>query len=85
MKSNSDFYWPVLTRPGVAHFARPVTAMAAKIDKDTCTGCEVCVGVCPTEAIAMKDGVAVVSVSEGACVDCGACVGEGPCDAITMS
>ncbi len=57
--------------------------MAAKIDKDTCTGCETCVGVCPTEAIAMDNGVAVVS--EGDCVDCGACVGECPCDAITMS
>jgi NAD-dependent dihydropyrimidine dehydrogenase PreA subunit len=56
--------------------------MAAVIDKDTCTGCESCVGSCPVEAIAMADGVAVVNEDE--CIDCGACVGECPVEAITL-
>lgn len=56
--------------------------MAAVVNKDECTGCESCVGVCPTEAISMDNGVAVVS--EDDCIDCGACVGECPTEAITL-
>ncbi len=56
--------------------------MAAVVNKDECTGCEVCVESCPTEAIVMTDGVAVVT--EDDCVDCGACVGECPTEAISM-
>ena len=56
--------------------------MPAIINAEECTGCEACVGSCPTEAIAMKDDKAVVS--DGDCVDCGACVGECPVEAITM-
>jgi len=56
--------------------------MPAKVDSGKCTGCESCVGVCPTEAIAMKDGKAVISADD--CVDCGTCVGECPVEAISM-
>ncbi len=56
--------------------------MAAVVDKDTCTGCEACVGSCPVEAIAIKDGAA--SIDEGTCIDCGACVGECPVEAISL-
>ncbi len=56
--------------------------MAAVVNQDDCTGCEVCVDTCPTEAIAMKDGKAFVT--EDDCVDCGACVGECPTEAISM-
>ncbi len=55
--------------------------MAAKIDKETCTGCESCVGACPVSAIAMVDGKAEVSAD---CIDCGACVGECPVEAISL-
>ena len=56
--------------------------MAAKIDQETCTGCEACVSVCPTVAIAMNDGKAKVNDED--CIDCGACVGECPVEAITL-
>ena len=56
--------------------------MPAKVNPDTCTGCEACVGSCPVEAISMQDGKAVVNEEE--CIDCGACVGECPTEAITM-
>lgn len=56
--------------------------MPAKIDDAVCSGCESCVTSCPTEAISMKNGVAVVNVDD--CVECGACVGECPVDAISM-
>ena len=52
--------------------------MSAKVDKSKCAGCEVCVGVCPVEAISMVDGAAQVG---DACIDCGACAGVCPVDA----
>jgi NAD-dependent dihydropyrimidine dehydrogenase PreA subunit len=55
--------------------------MPAEIDRDTCTGCESCVDVCPVEAITMEDGKAKVSDE---CVDCGQCVDECPVEAIEM-
>jgi ferredoxin len=55
--------------------------MSAKVDKEKCAGCEVCVGVCPVEAISMVDGAAQVG---DACIDCGACVGECPAEAISL-
>jgi Fe-S-cluster-containing hydrogenase component 2 len=56
--------------------------MPAVVDKDSCTGCEACVGVCPTEAIVMEDSKAKVTDD---CIDCGACVDECPVDAISMA
>jgi len=42
-----------------------------QIDKEKCTGCEVCVNVCPTEAISMVDGKAQIDANK--CIDCGKC------------
>ena len=56
--------------------------MPAKIDKETCTGCEACIDSCPSEAIVMEDGKAVVI--EDNCVDCAVCVDECPVEAISM-
>jgi len=55
--------------------------MPAKVDKETCTGCESCVDSCPSEAIKMEDGKAIVT---DACVDCGVCIDECPVEAISM-
>ncbi len=56
--------------------------MSAIVNKEECTGCELCVDSCPVEAIAMADGKAVVNAEE--CVDCGDCVDSCPVEAITM-
>ncbi len=56
--------------------------MPAKVDAETCTGCESCVDSCPVEAIAMKDDIAVVD--KDACTDCGTCVDVCPVEAISM-
>jgi ferredoxin len=56
--------------------------MPAKVDKDKCTGCELCVDECPSEAINMVDGKAQVDADT--CVDCGVCVDACPAEAITM-
>ncbi|MGC1453925.1 MAG: 4Fe-4S dicluster domain-containing protein [Nitrospirota bacterium] len=44
--------------------------MQYQITENKCTGCGTCLDVCPTEAIKMKDGHAVITVE---CMDCGAC------------
>ncbi len=56
--------------------------MPAKVDKEVCSGCGVCVDSCPSEAIEMVEGKAVVDPEK--CVDCGVCVDECPLEAISM-
>ena len=56
--------------------------MPAKVDAEKCTGCESCVDECPSEAIAMKDEIAVVDEDE--CADCGVCVDVCSSEAISM-
>ncbi len=56
--------------------------MATNVDKEKCTGCESCVPECPSEAIKMVDGKAVVDPD--ACVDCGVCIDACPEEAISM-
>lgn len=57
--------------------------MPAVIDKNTCTGCELCIDTCPVEAISMS-GENVAVVDADACVDCGDCVDVCPVEAITL-
>ncbi|MBQ2266661.1 MAG: 4Fe-4S binding protein, partial [Clostridia bacterium] len=42
------------------------------LDVEKCTGCTTCLKHCPTEAIRVKDGHAVIN--EGRCIDCGECI-----------
>ncbi len=37
---------------------------------DKCTGCGSCLDVCPTDAMHMENGLAVITME---CIDCGAC------------
>ena len=57
--------------------------MAAKVDKDECTGCGTCVEECPTEAISLNDDdIAVVNADD--CTECGLCVDSCPTSAIKL-
>jgi len=57
--------------------------MPAKVDKECCVGCAVCVDACPVGAISMnEDNVAVVNADE--CTECGVCVEECPSQCISM-
>ncbi len=56
--------------------------MAAVVDAGKCTGCESCVGECPSEAIKMAEEKAIID--SDACVDCGVCLDACPVEAITM-
>ncbi len=42
------------------------------LDRDKCTGCTTCLRHCPTEAIRIKDGHAVIN--DERCIDCGECI-----------
>ncbi|MCJ7833384.1 MAG: electron transfer flavoprotein subunit alpha [Deltaproteobacteria bacterium] len=54
-------------------------SLQTQIDLEKCTGCEVCVSVCPFNALEAKDGK--VSVNDQ-CTLCGACADECPLGAI---
>ena len=55
--------------------------MAAKVDKEKCTGCGICVDACPLEAIKIENDKAVISDD---CSECGVCETECPNDAISL-
>lgn len=42
------------------------------LDVNKCIGCTTCLRHCPTEAIRIKDGHAVIN--QGRCIDCGECI-----------
>jgi Fe-S-cluster-containing hydrogenase component 2 len=52
---------------------------AIKVDKQKCIGCVHCMKACPTEAIRIENGVAIIM--EERCVDCGNCLRACPVDA----
>lgn len=52
------------------------------IDKDKCIGCSHCMRNCPTQAIRLVDGVAVMRLEN--CIDCGRCYSECPVNAISI-
>lgn len=45
-------------------------SMQYRISQKTCTGCGACLEVCPTEAIRLENGRAVITME---CIACGAC------------
>ena len=46
------------------------------LDEDKCTGCTTCIRHCPTEAIRIKNGKAVIKSER--CIDCGECIRHCP-------
>ena len=56
--------------------------MAAKVDKEKCTGYSACVEVCSVNAIKIEDDKAVINEE---CVECGVCINECPNEALTIS
>ncbi|MEA3298473.1 MAG: electron transfer flavoprotein subunit alpha [Chloroflexota bacterium] len=52
------------------------------IHEEKCTGCGICVKVCPTGALSMASNIA--RLEEDKCTLCGSCVSSCPFEAITM-
>ena len=53
------------------------------IDNELCTGCGLCIEVCPSDTITIKDNKAVVTGLES--LNCGHCAAICPTGAITVS
>lgn len=55
--------------------------MIAKVDNEKCTGCAVCIDICPVQAIKIENKKAVISEE---CVECGVCISQCPNEAISL-
>jgi ferredoxin len=58
------------------------TSYLARVESSDCTGCEVCVEMCPMEAISLVDDVALIN--EKKCIGCGVCSYQCPVTAIKL-
>ncbi|HAK87759.1 MAG TPA: (4Fe-4S)-binding protein [Nitrospiraceae bacterium] len=58
---------------------KPITAV---VDSDRCSGCRVCISVCPYKAVSFDAGKEVSVVNDVLCQGCGTCVAACPSGAI---
>jgi NAD-dependent dihydropyrimidine dehydrogenase PreA subunit len=58
-------------------------AVTLRLDAARCTGCGICVAVCPRAVFAISDGRAALA-DRGACIECGACALNCVSDAISV-
>jgi heterodisulfide reductase subunit A len=61
-----------------------IEAITARIDPEICTGCAMCVEVCPYHAIRKDDETGLAEVIEASCAGCGTCAAECQFGAIRM-
>jgi len=61
-----------------------VEAITSELIPDACTGCQMCVKVCPFNAISFIKESKKVDLVEAACSGCGTCSAECPFNAINM-
>ncbi|MCK4669208.1 4Fe-4S binding protein, partial [Candidatus Bathyarchaeota archaeon] len=66
-----------LAELGLCEIDKPI------IDESLCTGCNVCVPICPFGAIS-KNEIGVAQIDEELCKGCGICAAHCPENAITM-
>lgn len=58
------------------------TSYRAAVDEGSCNGCEVCVDMCPMEAVEMAGGVA--RIKDERCIGCGVCAYHCSSGAVTL-
>ncbi len=56
----------------------------AVVDEEKCSGCHVCIAMCPYSAISFNEEKRVAVINEALCKGCGVCVGTCPSKAITQ-
>ncbi|MFW9997284.1 MAG: DUF362 domain-containing protein [Candidatus Odinarchaeota archaeon] len=54
----------------------------ARVDADSCTGCETCLDRCQMDAISIVDGIATIDLDR--CIGCGLCVTTCPEEALSL-
>ncbi|MFC1771002.1 mercury methylation ferredoxin HgcB [Candidatus Margulisiibacteriota bacterium] len=62
-------------------YIRNVTTL--ELDKEKCTGCKMCVNVCPHAVFEIRDKKAFI-IDKDACMECGACAKNCPAKAISV-
>jgi heterodisulfide reductase subunit A2 len=55
--------------------------LIAMVDEDICTGCGICVEVCPYEARTLNERKRIAEVNDALCVGCGSCITACPSNA----
>jgi heterodisulfide reductase subunit A len=57
----------------------------ATVDATKCSGCRICNGLCPFNAIVFHEDGMVTEIQQALCQGCGTCVAACPAGAITSS
>lgn len=57
----------------------------ARVDDRLCSGCKVCLTVCPFQAVSRNEERGVAQINEALCMGCGACVATCPSNAIQQA
>jgi NAD-dependent dihydropyrimidine dehydrogenase PreA subunit len=55
-----------------------------KLDQEKCTGCGMCLLVCPHAVLSLTNGSVKIE-NRDACMECGACAQNCPSDAVTVN
>ena len=63
------------------HYLKNVVTLKLNVDK--CTGCGICLEVCPHEVLMVDNKKAYIS-DRDACMECGACATNCPFEAISV-
>jgi heterodisulfide reductase subunit A len=58
-----------------------IDPLIAMVDEDACTGCGICVEVCPYEARTLNERKRIAEVNEALCAGCGGCIAACPSNA----
>jgi ferredoxin len=74
-------WWP---DPNYARTFAAASRFEARVNTETCTGCELCLDACFFNALAMDGGDDVAAVDSGKCMGCGLCMISCPEEAIAL-
>jgi len=86
LKAGNSYKMHVCDQRGLCIDMCPVEALTRRkngvvwLDKETCIGCQACVGFCPIGAMRKSD----VRIEPFKCISCGACVRACPNDALEL-